>query len=120
MFDWADFLVLATELAGRSGVEAAERAAISRAYYATYGVARAYQRRSGTIVPARGRAHLLVWDHFHAVPDRVHRRIADRGRRLRRRRDRADYDDTYPDLSAEALDSVDLARRLLADLAALP
>ena len=60
MFDWADFLALATEPAGRSG----------------------------TNVPARGRAHLLDWEHFHTVPDRVRRRIADRGRRLRRRRDR--------------------------------
>ena len=120
MFTWSDFLGLADELAGRFGDEAAERTAIGRAYYAAFNAARDYLVRTGASIPQAGQAHVLVWDRFHAGPDPVHRRIADRGRNLRKRRGRADYDAVYPQVSRDARASVVMARRLLADLASLP
>jgi hypothetical protein len=118
-FDWSDFLVVANELARRTGDEAATRTAIGRAYYAAFGVARRHLIRAGVAVPQAGPAHRLVWATFHATPGRVHRRIANRGRQLLLRRRRADYDDHYPEASADALQAVTWARRLLDDLASL-
>jgi hypothetical protein len=100
--------------------EAAERSAIGRAYYAAFGMARTYLRRQGVRLPPGGLPHVAVWDRFHAVPDRAHRRIADRGRHLRRWRTRADYDDQYPGLTREARTSVAFARGILTDFDSLP
>lgn len=116
VFAWSEFLELAAELGERTGNEAAERTAIGRCYYAVFCTARQVLRSRGERLPGGGAAHVSVWNRFHGTPDLVHRRIADRGRRLRRRRGRADYEDTYPDLTVDAQDSIDLARRLLADL----
>jgi hypothetical protein len=41
MFDWSDYLTLAKQLATNAD-EASKRAAISRAYYAAFGLARNY------------------------------------------------------------------------------
>ena len=47
MFDWADYLTLAQELATRRSDEAALRPAVSRAYYAAFCQARNVLRREG-------------------------------------------------------------------------
>lgn len=119
MFTWFDYFELAAELAARTGDEAAERTAISRAYYAVFCTARRLLRARGERLPGGGRDHVAVWDRFHAIPDPVHRRIADRGRRLRRRRGRADYEDVYAELVRDARSSIRLARLVLTDLEAL-
>ena len=115
-----DYLDLADELVKRTGDEAAERSAVSRAYYAAFGTAREYLIQSGASIPKSGPAHAIVWTRLHAMPDPVHRRIADLGRLLRRQRGRADYDDSYPGVSVDAQNAVAMARRLLTDLAGLP
>lgn len=120
MFDCSDYLDVANELAQRSGDEAALRTAIGRAYYATFGTARDSLVRSGARIPNAGPAHSIVWVHFHATPDRVHRRITHLGRRLRKRRGLADYDSTYAQASVDARKAVAWARQLLADLARIP
>ena len=118
--DWSDFLVVANDLAARTRDEAAARTAISRAYYAAFGAARRHLIRSGVSIPQAGPAHPLVWSAFQATPGRVHRRIANRGRQLLMRRRRADYEDLYPGVWADARQAVIWARRLLDDLASLP
>ena len=120
MFRWSDLLDLAEELVQRSGDEAAERTAISRAYHAAFGTARRRLDPTGARIPETSHSHAIVWTTFHATPDRDHRRIADRGRRLRQWRIKADYVDVVPDLSATAQTAVSLARRVLTDLANLP
>lgn len=75
---------------------------------------------TGSVIPPDGRAHKRVWDAFQTAPGGVRRRIAQEGRQLKRRRDRADYDDDYPDLVAEARESVVRARRLVQDIATMP
>ena len=119
MFDWSDFLDVAEELAQRTGDEAALRTAIGRAYYAALGMARDHLARSGIRIP-QAAAHTIVWDRFRASPDRAERRIANLGQQLRKRRRRADYDASYPDIASDARKVVRWARRLLTDLAALP
>ena len=120
MFDWETFLDLADALlAEPAPSEAAARTAISRAYYAVFRAARRLLDPSGTVIPPDGRAHKTVWDAFQTAPSGVRRRIAQEGRRLKRRREQADYDDVYPNLLAEARQTVTTARRLLEDIGAL-
>jgi uncharacterized protein (UPF0332 family) len=119
VWEWSAFLDLARELVNRPDDEAAARSAISRAYYAAFGTAREHLVQRGIAVPKAGPAHALVWDHFHAVGDTLHRRIANLGRTLRKYRGHADYDDTYPDLERDARRAVRFARRLLSDLDSL-
>ncbi len=119
MFDWSDFLDVAEELANRTGDEAALRTAIGRAYYAAFGTARDRLIRSGVRIPQAGAAHAVVWDRFHASPNRAERRIANLGRQLRKRRSWADYDASYPNVASEARKAVRWARQVLTDLAAL-
>ena len=54
MFRWSDLLDVADELASRIGVEAAERAAIDRAYFAAFGAARDDLIRTGASIPKMG------------------------------------------------------------------
>ena len=65
-------------------------------------------------------AHIVVWDRFHGSSNPVERRIGDRGRRLRKRRGSADYDDRFTNLANVVSDTIGMTRRLLADLASLP
>lgn len=120
MFDWATFLDLADSLLAQpTPTEAAARTAISRAYYAVFRAARRSLDPAGTVIPPDGRAHMTVWDTFQTSPSGVRRKIAQEGRRLKRRREQADYDNVYPNLLAEARQMVATARQLLRDIAAL-
>jgi hypothetical protein len=67
-----------------------------------------------TIAPFN--AHYHVWATFAQAPSGVEQRIAQEGNRLKRRRDRADYDSTYPNLATDATRWVARARRLLSDV----
>src|SRR5687768_14761663 len=93
MFDWADFLEAAEDLAKR-GDEAGLRSAVSRAYYAAFCSARNHLRDKRSIpIPKTGAAHRIVWDQFEASNDRDDRLIGTLGVRLRRSRNKVDYDD---------------------------
>lgn len=118
MFAWVRFLDLVDELVQRSGVEAAERTAISRAYYASFCAARRALDERCIPSTQTGRGHAVVWTLFHDRRDTRSRRIADRGRRLRQWRSKADYDGVFVDLSVTANLAVELARGLANDLAA--
>ena len=90
---------LAEELAGRYD-EAAQRAAISRAYYAVYCYARnkledwrELDRRQ-----TRKTSHQVVWDHFEGDPRPGWNVIGQEGHDLKEDRRKADYDDQIGDL----------------------
>ncbi len=120
MFDWVTFLDLADALLPPpTPSDAAARTTISRAYYAVFRAARRHLDPTGSVIPPDGRAHRRVREAFQAAPSGVRRKIAQEGRRLKGRRDQADYDADYPDLVAEARESVVRARRLLRDIASL-
>ena len=94
-FDWREFLGLARALTGRTGsgysAEAADRTAVSRAYYAAFCWARNYaelwmgfQRTGGAQDHRELRKHLKR---------RGKPQVASRLNRLRGWRNRCDYDD---------------------------
>ena len=123
-FAWLDSLVLAEALLqARTTVapeEACCRAAVSRAYYAVYGVARNRARdQDGLQLPATGDAHQRVITHYRQGPSPLHRAIGDTLRRLRRVRNRADYDDQLEQPVALAQFAVRRARQVVAQLQAL-
>ena len=116
MFDWAEYLILAEELAERQDNEAALRSSVSRAYYAVFGTARKRLRDEGAHVLETGQAHIEVWNTYASSDQRLRREIGEYGHILRRKRNDADYNDSpkrWPDIAAE---SVEIARRLLNSL----
>lgn len=123
MFDWSTYLDVADHLVFAVGGEAAERSAISRAYYACYGTAWGYAQSKGASLTGRGIDHKLVWDWFLVGSGRgpIHVEVGANGRRLKEWRLLADYDrPNVGDVSGLARIAVSLARRVLTDLAALP
>ena len=124
-FAWLDYLVLAEALLqARTTVapeEACCRAAVSRAYYAVYGVARKRARdQDGLQLPATGDAHQRVITHYRQGPSPLHQAIGNNLRRLRRARNRADYDEQLDRPVALAEFAVRRARQVVTQLQAPP
>ena len=124
-FVWLDYLVLAEALLQAHTTLAPEeaccRAAISRAYYAVYGVARRRARdQEGLRLPPAAEAHQRVITHYRHGTSPLHRAIGDSLRQLRSDRNRADYDDQLVRPLALAQFAVWRARQVVGQLAALP
>jgi uncharacterized protein (UPF0332 family) len=98
-FDWAKYLVLAKELSS-DPTEEKQRSAISRAYYAVFGIALGHLRTRGYVFSATGEAHTLVWQKF-LYARRECRKLGIIGDRLRKRRTKADYDLDFSNLLKE-------------------
>ena len=108
-FDWHDYLTLGQMLAALPG-EAERRSAVSRAYYAAYCASRGWLLQRGYVFSTRRHAHRALWYEFiyQTNPDvwvglsserlLLARQIGNEGHRLRKARERADYDDAYPRL----------------------
>ena len=122
-FAWLDYLALAEALLQVRTTLALEeaccRAAISRAYYAVYGAARTRARDQESAAAATGDAHQRVITHYRQGPSPLHRAIGNNLRRLRRARNRADYDDQLERPVALAQFAVRRARQVVAQLQAL-
>jgi hypothetical protein len=123
-FAWLDYLVLAEALLQARTTLAPEeaccRAAISRAYYAVYGVARTRARdQEGLQLPATADAHQLVITHYRQGASPLHHAIGDIVRQLRSARNRADYADHLDRPVALAQFAVRRARQVVAQLQAL-
>ena len=122
-FAWLDYLTLAEALLQARTTFAPEeaccRAAISRAYYAVYGVARTRAReQEGLQLQATGDAHQRVIAHYFQRPSPLHRAIDDNLRQLRSVRNRADYDDQLDRPVARAEFAVRRAQQVVAQLQA--
>lgn len=123
MFDWSTYLDVAHDLVFLVGGEAAERTAISRAYYACYGTAWGYARSKQAPLTGRGIDHTLVWDWFLVGSGRgpIHVEVGTNGRRLKDWRILADYNrPNLVDVAGIARNAVLVARQVLTDLSALP
>lgn len=121
-FDWVKYLTLAEELAERHGDEAAQRSAVSRAYYAVYCRARntledrqLFDRTHITKTP-----HQDVWDVFEDDYRREWAKIGQLGHNLKRNRTTADYNEQIRDLSRLTEGAIKLAKRLDSSLRKLP
>jgi hypothetical protein len=115
--NWLDYVTLGRSLAGE-GLEASERSAVSRAYYAAFNLSRRWLEVNVAPIDNRG-AHERVWKAFrkaeraNAVTRQKWERIGDLGGGLRTLRNRADYADDVPGLGSEALAAIDVAEEII-------
>lgn len=116
MFDWREYWSLAQTLINTEGSdytrEDANRTVVSRAYYAAFGVARAYaQTRLGFQASGSARNHhtltqFLLQQGFMLEAIRL--------RDLRFWRNQCDYDSVVPALDALAQQSLQIAQQVIA------
>lgn len=113
--DWFLYHDLAQEWVGNGG-DARKRSAVSRAYYAMFCTARNELKNAiddGYNPPECGSEHKYVWDlykedrHPKGTPQ-----IGVLGNRLRRYRNKADYDDVILNFSDIVEDAMDEAAKL--------
>jgi len=112
VFDWDDYLTLADRLAQETDDEAAQRSAISRAYYAAYHAAAAFVRAQGILMV--GHTHRSVWSALKADPRADRASAGRKGDRLKGFRLAADYRNPFPgDLGRLAITAVADARDVI-------
>jgi uncharacterized protein (UPF0332 family) len=121
-FDWGDFLKVAEILHdGASGAkleEAMFRIAISRAYYAAFCLCRNWKEDNGKTIPAKD-AHKFIIELYENSEDEIEIAIGQKLRRLRHRRNEADYDDEVNNLDKLSLLALKDSREILDALAKL-
>lgn len=116
--NWREYVVIAERLVVER-FEASKRSAVSRSYYGTLNVCRGWLEKNGAPID-RHRMHAQVWGLFESAElastrtKRDWKLVADLGRSLRALRNRADYDDNFPELDQNAAEAVGLAKRILA------
>lgn len=120
-FSWKDYYILAGQLkqqaADSSQQEAYLRSAISRAYYASFCLARNYLRDSlGRKSTGTLDDHEFVKNQFRNLPGQDNQAIAENLRRLRAYRNQADYDDELPSIKNTALMAMNMAGRVIETL----
>lgn len=114
-FDWREYLKLSKALAGQAtadySVEAAQRAAVSRAYYAAFCWARNYAEKNlGFQRTGRGEDHKLLREHLKG---RGRARLASHLNRLRNWRNNCDYDDDVPELHQYVKSALSIAEKAI-------
>ena len=118
-FDWLEFLTLAEELGERAD-EGSLRSALSRAYYYVYHLAlRRAQDNNFKATPGEG-THTQLWRVFSTNPEPACWKLAEIAVRLKEKRERADYNLSYPRLQEEVPDVLADARDFATRLARLP
>ncbi|OCR02050.1 hypothetical protein BCD67_07700 [Oscillatoriales cyanobacterium USR001] len=120
-FDWSEYLNVAKELAGIATTtpeqEAKLRAAISRAYYAVFILARNHLRdREGHSIPTTGDAHQYVASQFKQSQDSNRRFVGDKLKRLRMYRNQADYVDFFPGLTSLTPRVIEISEQVILHL----
>ena len=127
-FDWSEYLNLAQELAATNSdssanSEAKLRSAISRAYYATFCLARNYLRdiEKDPRLSRKNRdinEHQYVAEEFIYHPTKMKNmvRIGENLSRLRELRNKADYEDTLYNLQNAVKNALMLAQNIISAL----
>lgn len=121
-FDWHHYLHLAEYL--RVGardaqgelpnIEAAQRSAVSRAYYAAFCLARDYASSELGYRLAGGADHRQLPQYLKDTHSRYHKaRLANRLSRLRDWRNKCDYESMVPALSKMVESALEMARRAI-------
>jgi uncharacterized protein (UPF0332 family) len=136
IFDWKEFLNLAKDLAESAKIlaahnklsakEAAQRSAVSRAYYAVFHEAEAFLIRKKLLKPynqeddpqARTHGHERVIKIFLDTGRKAglhpRRRIGEDLIRLRKNRVLADYSSEFPELEVEVNNTISSAQQIIA------
>jgi uncharacterized protein (UPF0332 family) len=124
-FNWSNYLEVAQDFnrqsRNSSKQEALQRSALSRAYYSVFVTARNYLRdiRHDPNIPRAGEAHIYVASQFHNHPNPTFQEIGSALTSLRRERNKADYDDTFPNLANTVVFMLVIANDALDKLAQL-
>lgn len=116
-FDWAEYQRVARELSGHAD-ECYLRTSISRAYYYIYHLGR-HRLEENLFLLFKGDAHKQVWEKFSNSPDHRCRKLAETAKRLKEKREMADYEPLYPRIAEDALVVVTLATQFADELAHL-
>lgn len=100
-FDWKEFLALARAVTGQSSssysVEASDRTAVSRAYYAAFCFARNCAKSKYGFLPSnRAKDHALLRDNIK----QTHPGVDSRLNRLRQWRNQCDYEDRVSNVNS--------------------
>src|SRR5580692_7463805 len=112
MMDFRDFLALAKDL-GSGASEAAWRFAVSRAYYASFHIARQLLKDLGFAVPRAERAHAYLSLRLSNCGLVECMRAGQDLNDLRQERNRADYDDGRPFTLGKAASLVRTAEEVI-------
>lgn len=117
-FNWSGYFQLAEELATRQN-EASLRSALSRAYYYVYHLALERAETNGFKILPGEASHKQLWRNYSGSPEPACQRLAVIAERLKEKRERADYHQTYnriaddiPDMLADARDFAGHLHRL--------
>jgi hypothetical protein len=101
IFDWSGYLELADELAKRAD-EAALRSAISRGYYYVYHLA-LKRAEANDFKPLSGEGtHTQLWRVFSTSPEPDCINLGHIASRLKEKRERADYKESYARIGEDA------------------
>jgi hypothetical protein len=117
-FDWIGYYTLANELAGRAD-EVSLRSALSRAYYYVYQLALERAKTNGFTTLAGEGTHQQLWRNYSDSPEPDCRKLAEIGKRLKDKREWADYRKFYPRISEEVPELIAAARDFAGRLQAL-
>src|SRR5271166_3186842 len=93
-FDWTRYYTLAAQLAGRQD-EASRRSAISRAYYYVYHIALARAAGNGFVREPGEASQQQLWRNYSSSPDPNCKKLGEIAKRLKEKRERADYEKSY-------------------------
>lgn len=120
-FDWLNYLHLARTLAGSGATdpngEAELRAAISRAYYAAFCKSRNHLRDIDHKQLSTGSdIHKEVQSKFTMSRDTRRKQIGQNLYRLRRLRNKADYDDQFSNVLSATNLALNFAEEIISDL----
>lgn len=132
-FNWSEYFNLAQELAAISSTnsvanqEAKLRSAVSRAYYAVFCLARNYLRDVEQDPRLSSNKTYDINDHQYVAEEFIFnqlksQKITEIGRdltRLRKMRNKADYEDTIFNLQTEVKKALNLAQNIMTSLSEL-
>lgn len=117
-FDWSKYLELAEEL-GKRVDEASRRSAISRAYYYVYHLA-LERAEANDFIAVIGGVHTQLWQLFTASPDPDCLKLGTIAVRLKKLRERADYEPMFVRIDEEIPFVLEDAQVFAALLSKLP
>lgn len=114
-FDWREYLNVARSLSGEAEVEyspeAAQRCAVSRAYYAAFCHARNYARDRQNFKPSNAvDDHSGIRRHFNS---RQNKAIAPALDSLRQWRNQCDYEDDVENVEALVINAIREAQKVI-------
>lgn len=118
-FDWRGYKTLALSLS-RTTDEASMRTAISRAYYFVYHLALARAETNHYKPKTRDSVHKQLWDHYEKSLNPKCIELAVTGRRMKRLRSNADYDDDFPRVNDAVTSILSDCQQCESKLTALP